>query len=873
MFARGLVSMLTCAWLLVIIFIFERYDASLYFSRSVEYGIITDTSLIRSILNGGGDFSIQTWFSVTSGFGKFSSILSTLTSSTSDSNENNGLVVGISSSDTDDNEDASPWLKINNADFFMPCCSYYNDGNWHHLIVTKNSSSVIFYIDGKLKYINKTFNNSSNNSDYSNLNESIWIGFDSSGDSSMQYKGYIDELAIWKRVLNWYEILQLYYYKLSSIHSLYCNSQNYNDLIVYYPMDQLSTQNNNNNDNQYIEDVINSKNIYFGGSSSTNTFDPSFSYSSPVMDICSVNQCPTQHPTNNPTYNPSKNPTPFPSPFPTVLPTADPSFSPTNKPSDTPTTTPTDNPTPIPTNKPSANPSRNPSFSPTPKPTIKPTQTPTNSPTPNPTPKPTPKPSPRPTPKPTSTPTNDPTPHPTPRPTLRPTPRPTPKPTPNPTSRPTWPILQPVPTSPSQPTSPPVCGGGNPNACPRMSNANRPSDCPIDKFTDKPSLAPSHQPTENPISTSKTISNNSVTDQFNTQDSNSDSFVITIGGKNIDLSDNTFIIGALIVVCAILFCCLACMTFCCLCCKRRKSKARDNNGDTMHEIVSTGHKTGSIALPQNNDAKYGDLVVDSTGARVPDVSQHAQAQRGKIIGDIVGKTDNMSKRINWNTSGNAEGVAEHDRDEPSLEIILKVVEAQATDTATVPNVASVVAAAEIITQSGSNARPQATDISTYDVNDSYRELNNMQGVFAENLQMNTAGNSCGVTVEGEADEVVARDILDIPYNGANSTMKERDQHNSANGANNQIDELNYQDWSQKESLLWFKDVLLDNHFEDQVISTFLKELSTKCVTGKTLAQFKKNGKHLETFQSQFSSKNQAFAIWLAIQTAIDDIGK
>ena len=87
-----------------------------------------------------------------------------------------------------------------------------------------------------------------------------------------------------------------------------------------------------------------------------------------------------------------------------------------------------------------------------------------------------------------------------------------------------------------------------------------------------------------------------------------------------------------------------------------------------------------------------------------------------------------------------------------------------------------------------------------------------------------------------------------------------------------IDESNYQEWSEKQVLIWFKKVLSAHNVEKQLISSFLKELSAKCVTGKKLDQFKNNNEMLLAFQSQFSTKHRAFAMWLALQTAIDDLG-
>ena len=220
--------------------------------------------------------------------------------------------------------------------------------------------------------------NKNRDSNYSITNNvSPWIGFNPSGQSNTQFHGYIDELAIWKRSLNKIEILQLYIYKLDSINSLYCEDD---DLIHYYPMDDLIGDNN-----QYIEDVINGNNAYLGSSDETNTFDPQFSHGSPIIDICQIVKCPTQSPTNVPSLMPSRSPTNIPSKAPTRMPTQNPtstpSLVPSYAPTPHPTPAPTSDPTPVPTDNPTTSPSNMPSFVPSNTPTGSPSHMPTKFPT------------------------------------------------------------------------------------------------------------------------------------------------------------------------------------------------------------------------------------------------------------------------------------------------------------------------------------------------------------------------------------------------------------------------------------------------------------------------------------------------------------
>ena len=135
------IAMLQHSWRLVVGFLFQVAKSSLHFSGGIEYGVIPDPTLIDQIHN--GDFTIQAWFLIdtTFQFGEFSSILGTRT------NSDNGFIFGISSS----NGDTAPWIKLS-ENYVNDCCLYYNDSNWHHFIVVKNSSNIQFYIDGQSTY-------------------------------------------------------------------------------------------------------------------------------------------------------------------------------------------------------------------------------------------------------------------------------------------------------------------------------------------------------------------------------------------------------------------------------------------------------------------------------------------------------------------------------------------------------------------------------------------------------------------------------------------------------------------------------------------------------------------------------------------------
>ena len=83
-----------------------------------------------------------------------------------------------------------------------------------------------------------------------------------------------------------------------------------------------------------------------------------------------------------------------------------------------------------------------------------------------------------------------------------------------------------------------------------------------------------------------------------------------------------------------------------------------------------------------------------------------------------------------------------------------------------------------------------------------------------------------------------------------------------------LKEEKYQDWTQKEVLIWLKMILLNNGMEKNMIKSFLIEFSQKCVSGVVLKHLKSNEKLIDSMMTQFSQKNQAFGIWLVIKSAI-----
>ena len=63
-----------------------------------------------------------------------------------------------------------------------------------------------------------------------------------------------------------------------------------------------------------------------------------------------------------------------------------------------------------------------------------------------------------------------------------------------------------------------------------------------------------------------------------------------------------------------------------------------------------------------------------------------------------------------------------------------------------------------------------------------------------------------------------------------------------------------------------------NGFPATKIKPILSELSKHCINGKVIRRFKEKPKYIQQLKSQMSHANQAFGIWMAIESLIDGIG-
>ena len=88
-----------------------------------------------------------------------------------------------------------------------------------------------------------------------------------------------------------------------------------------------------------------------------------------------------------------------------------------------------------------------------------------------------------------------------------------------------------------------------------------------------------------------------------------------------------------------------------------------------------------------------------------------------------------------------------------------------------------------------------------------------------------------------------------------------------------LDESKYQQWSEKEVLVWLKENLLNNGLAEDDAKYFLKEFAKMKFIGGTLHALKNDIGSIDGFRNEFSKKNQVYGIWMVVRSCIQNIGE
>lgn len=108
-----------------------------------------------------------------------------------------------------------------------------NDGNWHHIVFTRNGTAGKYYVDGLASGTTTAASNLSWNTDIAT------VGYGGAGSPTEWFNGALDEIGIWNKELTGDEVSQLYNsgrgnaYPLTDSPSLY-------GAVAYYKLDESS---------------------------------------------------------------------------------------------------------------------------------------------------------------------------------------------------------------------------------------------------------------------------------------------------------------------------------------------------------------------------------------------------------------------------------------------------------------------------------------------------------------------------------------------------------------------------------------------------------------------------------------------------------
>lgn len=86
---------------------------------------------------------------------------------------------------------------------YVPCLTPVDDGNWYHVAVTREGTTINFYVDGDP-------DGTANSNKDANSNADLRLGLDDSSSIRTEWKGSLDEVAVYNRALSGAEILCVY---------------------------------------------------------------------------------------------------------------------------------------------------------------------------------------------------------------------------------------------------------------------------------------------------------------------------------------------------------------------------------------------------------------------------------------------------------------------------------------------------------------------------------------------------------------------------------------------------------------------------------------------------------------------------------------
>ena len=452
---------------------------------------------------------------------------------------------------------------------------------------------------------------------------------------------------------------------------------------------------------------------------------------------------------------------------------------------------------------------------------------------------------------PTCNPTSIPTTVPTTAPSFNPSYEPTARPSDNPSTMPTNnPSLIPTATPSHEPSNPPTAlPTDKPTIDPSSQPTTQPSDSPSVEPSESPTFRPTPQPTLPTIVPSITPSSEPIAPTSEPVSSGNGAGSSSSGGDDDEsIFENEAIVIVLIICsfCAVVLIVAAILMYCYYDRKRTKEQIMQKQAKNieLEQVPSAASSTGNTL--QSTNAPMGGTSTNDLMGGMGTLNTHVGGKAGEY-----GRGDGASVR-------SESGVGDLDENDDLLTAINAAVLPQQ------PQVQQNMLA----TKGGAR---MSVDDALYDV---FADLDGGVAGAAGVAGLASGDRNDDVEAGGEHAEgggSAGMGVTGYPGGGIGGAGP------GAGGAQMDTSAMVIVDdgdnLSQKEVLMLVKGHLLRNGFEKSLVLTFLKEFSTKNVTGRDLKHFKNNPKLLDTFQMQFSKQNQVLSIWLTIHMIINEIEK
>ena len=93
-----------------------------------------------------------------------------------------------------------------------------------------------------------------------------------------------------------------------------------------------------------------------------------------------------------------------------------------------------------------------------------------------------------------------------------------------------------------------------------------------------------------------------------------------------------------------------------------------------------------------------------------------------------------------------------------------------------------------------------------------------------------------------------------------------------NSASMELNEAEYENWSQRQVLIWLGKQFIKSRLNQDQIKAFLYEFNEMCINGQILSQLKKDTSLIDSVKGEFSRQNQRIGIWMVFERCVLSVG-